>query len=601
MTANLVRHHPVFDGLPKLLGIAAASSLTAINLVFFQQAKADEAGIWAGSSFPWFALIVFASAAAILFRGADRRAREWHLGLPLPAGRLWLAHGLALLGGTLGILYFQGILVSLFLGLMQALTHKIFWPWSDLLLTFVRPTVVLVCLSTWVLAYRPDLAALSGHKTWRRDRFILACLGEGLLVALFYLPLWVTLLPLMLSLGWAARAAGAVPPTLELGSEPGLGGGAAGAEAWDSLARGGSLYGGGGPRLSVHILNQVSKIPYPWTWLFAVFGGFFAVLLAGVPLLERSFDSEILRLQNVFMAVYILFAFFGEFTFRLHKVDHLPVDRRALLRYIALPGVLVFVLFYGGGRVAEQWRAQPHEHIHFQDAYGKFGAAVSPAFSSLARRGSEIEVQAPWGETHVARARHKVPNGLTGLAAQSPFLTEGETSRRFLAWQLSRAVEHVYGRWIEPARLDSLYIRLDEEGKFHIPIRDFTVAHDFGLRARHGGPVAPLLLAPIIGGFFLVAGLYFRLLHRPRTMRSARIIFWVFMGGLLMLHMVHIVGRVPLWNPFGGAVLVFSTARQLGELGMPGTVGTYVTGLVLVWACWQFCVRMFRGVEAPRG
>jgi hypothetical protein len=388
----------------------------------------------------------------------------------------------------------------------------------------------MLALGALVAAYRPRLADLADSPGWKRYRILLTTAGDILLIGLHYVPLWVSLLPVLLSAVVVFRAHRKVPLALATGESSSRNGGKSEARDWSWLAGAGTNYRGDGPRVSLHVLNQLNKVPYPWIWTFGVFVAFFGVLLAGVPLVDRSFRPEIWRLSNFFMVVYALFAFMGEFSLRLHRVDALPVNRRALLRYMVAPGIVALLLSYGGGRLYEEVKHTPQEHIRFQYAHGKFGPAVSPAYTSLEPMGQVLEVEAPWGEKHPSTAQHPVPLTFKKVAAQDRFLSDGETSREFFAWQLSRSVEHVYGVWIAPDTLDARYIELDDEGKFYIPRQGFTVAEDFGLQTGPGGPVAPLLLTPILVLWFMLSGLYFRLLHGGRSVTWARSAWWVFMA-----------------------------------------------------------------------
>jgi len=256
---------------------------------------------------------------------------------------------------------------------------------------------------------------------------------------------------------------------------------------------------------------------------------------------------------------------------------------------------------YGGARLWIDYNDIPQEQVKFQDAYTKYGAAVGPGFSEITRRGNTVTVTAPWGESHDSVARHPIPAYPSRLAGNSEFLTDGgPTSREFLAWQFSRAVEKVYGVWIEPSELDARYIELDDEGNFFVPRRSFTVAKDYGLTPRSGGPVAPFLLTALFVFWFLVSGVYFWFLQWDRTIKWARVAWWAIMGLLFVMHILQTFNLIPLGNHWGWAVLIFSTARTLGEMGTLGYLLAYGAGFGLVLLSWRFCSRAFLKMEAPR-
>nr|MEE4268775.1 hypothetical protein [Candidatus Krumholzibacteria bacterium] len=175
------------------------------------------------------------------------------------------------------------------------------------------------------------------------------------------------------------------------------------------------------------------------------------------------------------------------------------------------------------------------------------------------------------------------------------------TSREYLARQMSRAVYEVYGADIAPEELDERYIQLDEEGKAFVPRKGFTVAADYGLEPRPGGPVAPLILGPLFVAWFLVMGWFFRLHRQTRSISRSKVIWGIFMVASFGFHILLTFRMVPFWDEWEAAVMVFSSARQLGEMGPRGYLLAYGGALLFSLAAWRYCCRMFLGMEAPRG
>ena len=616
MIAGLVRHHPLFKTMPKLLPAMGLVATLTVNILTWKALQAKDAALTTFTlkiltfqlpetpdysiSLFWFQLVTLVvTGAGLLFRGANIRTSPWHLSLPLPAEKLWRSHFLALLIGLLSLLAFQGLVVVAMLRVLTLLTERNIIPYSQLALAFVNPALVLIFLAGLVAAFRPDLADLSQSRSWKRYRIIILLLMVVILFGLTFLPVLWGVFPAAWGLAVACRARRSLPLGLNLGNGPGQGVMSAVTGTWDKLAAAPIIFNPRSKLVDPAILNQLFKIPYIYVVLFMMMPGFFGLQMAGLSLYDSSTHGEIFRLRYYFLGIYLLFAFVGEFVLRLHKVDALPVDRRSLLRYLVLPGMAVLLLSYGGTRLWIDYQEFPQEKVSFQDRYGKFGASVAPGFNEIVRRGELFETVAPWDETHVSQARHSLPGYPSPVAAHSPFLTDGPTSREFLAWQLSRAVQEVYGIWIEPEELDERYIQIDEEGQFLVPARGFTVARDYGLKAESGGPVAPFILAPVLAGWLLVMGLYFRLLHTGRSNRWARTIFWFIMAGLFVLHFLQTINKIPFLDSFGAAVTVFATARRLGEMGLGGFVLAYGLGAAMVWVAWRYCSRMFMGVEAP--
>lgn len=602
MNTVVVRHHPLFRSLPKLMGIVTALSSLAINILTFRIFKSAEGMVaYDGQPLLWFQMIVLMGAAAgLLWRGAHMRSEYWYTGLPIPAEQLWRGHLFAMLAGFMGLLAMQLVVSGGFIQLLNHLVGHPVMPWGKLAMVFVRPALVLVFLAGMVASFEPSLVDLTKAPGWAPRRWLLLASTALILLVLSFLPSVVGFIPAAFGVGFAWRSRRHLSPGLVMGEAGEDAAAESDLKQWNDDSNSKVKYRGDSPLVNLAVINQLFKIPYQYTFLMGLFIGFFGILLAGANPFSEGAMRDSFRLNNVFITLYLLFALTGEFAQRLHKVDALPVSRVKLLRYLVLPGLLAMLLSYGGGRLWMEWKNVPDEKIQFQDAYGKFGAAVSPGFSEMKRKGFTVDVQAPWGESHTAEARHSVPITFSIMAAHTPYLTDGATSREFLAWQLSRATEDIYGVFIEPDELDRRYIQESDDGGFYIPRKGFTVARDYGLKPSSGGPVGAFILGPLLAGWFFLTGIYFSLLRSTRTITWSRNVWWVFMGLLFSLHFLQVLGKVPFWNSFGGAVLVFSTARNLDQWGWQGDGLAYGLAFLLVGLAWSFCIRMFRAVESPR-
>lgn len=602
MIASMMRHHPLMGKLPKLLGISLATASVMGNILVFKQLSQSAETADGGGTPIWLPLLILLVAGvAVLTQGAQVRSKPWFLGLPVHARNLWRAHYLVVCLALLSVVLFQWVVVVGFVAMMEALTERVIVPATALIPALVNPALLALFLGALVASYRPDLADLSQSFGWKRRRYLMLGVALITLLVVSFLPLPVGLFPAAMGALYASRARRKISQGLDLGNGLGKARGAVRLKVWDALATAPQIYRPRPLWLNLGVINQLFKIPYPYVVFLGMFVAFFTVMMAGVSLNRNVVLSDMLRLNNIGLVIYLLVALAGEFTQRLHKVDHLPVDRNQLLRYLVVPLALSVVLGYGGGRWSLDLRNAPDEKIHFQNDYGKYGAALEPGFSRLTQRGDTEMVTAPWGESHDSVARHPLPFLGTTFAAQSPYLTDGgPTSRKFLAWQFSRAVEEAYGTWIAPEELEEKYFQVNEEGEVYIPRRGFTVARDYGLKPRSGGPVAALILGPIFVIWFLVLGVFFKIHHTTRSVHFSKVVWGVMMVTLFLWHILATFNKVPGWNGWGGAALIFSTARRLGEMGTAGYVGTYGVTLLLIGLSWVFCRRMFQGVEAPR-
>jgi hypothetical protein len=603
MMMGLVRQHPVFKGVPKLMAIGAVTSVLVANIMTYHMIKSGPESDLPLIYLLALQLVFTMTAAGLLFRGGGIRTTPWHLGLPLPAETLWRSHYLALIDAMLGVLLFQGVITGGFLKLLSMLDSKLALPVQDILLSFLSPALVLLFVAGMTASFREGLVDLSHSKRWPVFRAAILVSAMVLVFLLFYLPPVLGIIPVAGAALAAARARRRLPSSLTFGDGNGSGAGSALPASWGHLAKAPTIFRSNSPFVSMAILNQLFKVPYPWVFLFTLFIAFFGALLAGYPQYSSRTFTETLRLNNYFLTVYLMISMTGEFVLRLYKMDALPVNRRSLLRYLVMPGLLAILGGYGGARLWVEVRNIPVEQVAFQDRHGKYGAAVAPSFNQISELGSTLEATSPWGETHSSEARHFLPGLVPRRAANSPYLTDGKTSREFLAWQLSRAVEDVYGQWIDPQELFERYIQAGPDSCCWIPRGGFTVAKDYGLKPRSGGPAGAFILGPVLALYFLVLGVYFWFQGESRSVRWARTAWWIMMGSLFFLHIMqafNFLGLLPGLNHFGIAVLVFATARRLGEMGPTGWALAYGIAFLLAYLAWRYCDRMFHRLEAPR-
>nr|MEE4266726.1 hypothetical protein [Candidatus Krumholzibacteria bacterium] len=371
MIGHLVRHHPLLDGMPKLMGMAFASASIAGNVMVFRVlSRGKDAPMFEGS-LVWFEVVLLLLAAGgLLLKGAETRSSTWYLGLPIAAKQLWRSHLLVFLASFLVLVLVQWGVVVGFVYLMEALVNQSIVAKPLLLQSVIAPCLMGLFVTGALGAYQPHLADLSQSVGYKRFKEILPLVAGALLVGLSFLPPLVALLPAVAGLVLARRAGTRLPASLTFGegvtSRVGIGAG----PSWDSL---GTLTRPRSPRrwtVSLGFINQLFKIPYPYIVGLGVFVAFFTAMMAGFSMVGGDTTRDFARLNHYGLAVYLLLAMAGEFTQRLHKVDAMPIDRRVLLAYLVVPMAVSVIVGYGGSRAWIAYRDIPEERVHLQDEEG---------------------------------------------------------------------------------------------------------------------------------------------------------------------------------------------------------------------------------------
>lgn len=592
MTGKLILRHEIFRCLPKLLAVGSVTTMLVIQVMMFKIARSE--GQWeplGGGLFLLQAVITASCAAVFFVPSAGNRSRPWEQGLPLPAPQLWRAYLTALTIGSLLLLAGVGTILSLVQMLMVKMTKGELLVFASLGELLVRPAAVLILGTACIAAWQPQLARLHDHPSWTRYRWVL---GAGLLVLLYglaRLPIAFSLAPVGLAallVLWAGRRVPVVlTSSLDRGtpaaSTADLAAGLAGVEPSRRV-------------LNYLILRQLFKWPASLPLILPI-TLLFGVLMSGHNFLGES-DTD-LRLFNFFMVVYILFSMTGHLVEKLHLVDHLPISRRTILLWLVVPQMLALMIGYGGGR----WlvaREPAGELILLDESADSYGVKLPPEFWQVKLTSGEELIAAPWDETYPAMS---VPL-FKGLPGQfwKPFTTPPEASLDFVAWQLSRAVQAVYGADLAPEYIADTYLVIGPEGRVVAREQGLTLAGDHpAWRTPYGGPVFPVLLGGEIVLWLLTLALFFRLCKPGMTIKKVRVRFWIIMAALLGLHIVMFIGFILEFSSdwiVSGAFL--STMRSLVSTGL---TGGFVMGFVMVmmiFGAWRLAETSFARVEAPR-
>lgn len=594
MIARLVLRHEIVRNLTKPLLITVVTVSLVLNILAFQMAQESSSLFLDGyrGVLAQFAFLV--PVVMILLLGkAPERCRRWEAGLPLATGPLWWSHLLALVFSFLMLILVTGVSFLGFGFLIGVFSNEHVLDLADLLRLVTRPVAASLMAACLIAAWRPGLGLLADETGWLRHRFVVIFFSAALLGLLLVLPPLFSLLPVVLAVVIARRTASGLPAALTM-----TGGADGGGEsAWATEMN--ADWSAVGPSRRVvwlTILRTLFKWPLNWLALMP-FTFLFGLMMSGYGIL--GLDEPYIRFLNFFMSVYILFASVNHFAENLYKVDHLPIDRRILLRWLVVPVAGIFMLGYGTGRVMESYSPDRQEKVSFENTDESYGLKVPAEFFSFTTSPEPNLVSSPAGETHEVVA-FQVFKGLPGVLWK-PYGTPAGASLDFVSWQISRAAVAVYGLEITPEEISARYLEKDLNGLVTVREPGLTLVTDFPQAGSSGlGPVFPLLVGGVLVLFLGLLALFFMVFKPGVTIRKMRVVFWFLMGGLMGLHIggyvFFMAGLTKEWLISG---FLLGRMREIGALGPAGYGAVWLVMILLVWAAWRLAQRMFLAAEAP--
>ncbi len=594
MIARLVLRHEIIQNLTKPLLITVVTITLVLNILTFKMVQNEGTFLLDGfGAVPAQFVFLLPMITILLMGKAGTRCRFWEAGLPLAARDLWWAHFLALASACLFLILVSGVTFAGFGILNASLIGRTFFNLADVFRLMIRPIAVSLTAAGLVAVWRPGMGRPAEEPGWSRYRSLVIVISMGLLGFLVVVPPVFLLIPLTLTGLVVGRAGRALPIAMAM-----AGGETRGAvtrapafavKQWETV----------GPSRRVVVLMLLRTLfKWPVSWLAIVpLASLFGLMMSGRDIL--GMDEPYVRFMNFFMTVYILFALADPFMKNLHKVDHLPVDRRILLRWLVFPITGMFLLGYGAGRVLDTVDPDRSEKIVFDNDEKSYGLKVSPEFFAYAGSDEAPAVTAPWGENHGTTVE-PVFRGLPGVLWK-PYATPAGASRDFVAWQISRAAAAVYGLELDPHEISVRYLETDLHGRVTVREPGLTLAADFpSARTSSSGPVFPLLVGGELVLLMVVLALFFKVFKPGVTIRKSRIVFWFVMGGLMVCHIggyvLLMLGWTKEWVVYG---FWLGRIRELGELGPVGHGAAWLGMLLLLLVTWRWAEKSFLAAEAP--
>jgi hypothetical protein len=215
----------------------------------------------------------------------------------------------------------------------------------------------------------------------------------------------------------------------------------------------------------------------------------------------------------------------------------------------------------------------------------------------VTRSGDIPDATSPWGERHT-------PEGLrlvdwSSASVYSPYDTTADSSARFVALQISRAVEQVYGVSIAASTIEQHYLTTRADGTVAPRGAGLTLRADYPELNARGGPLLPVLLTLVaVPWLLLVAGLL-RAYRRGIREWVRQTIVWGSLGLLLVVWIGSSVGTTfGALRPWAFRAAVEIPVMRLG-LTAAGTALVWVLCAALFAAAYAIAQRQFQRMEIP--
>jgi len=333
------------------------------------------------------------------------------------------------------------------------------------------------------------------------------------------------------------------------------------------------------------------------------------MIIAWGILLSGFFIGQKVGVLFLTLSAYLLFAFVPALLAQVHILDPLPVSRRHLFASAVFPGLLLLSLGYGLGIAAQELRP-PAPAVEYQAARSRLYPEIEtdqPALRvpmvacRITWMGNVPILTSPWGEAHPAWSQPILKGGR--LKFYSPYWTSETASPRFVALQISRAIEGVYGVAIPPGDIRRRYLDPDTPESGSLESGRNSLHADFPqLGAPVQAPQAPVFLT--ITGLLLLAmiALYSRALRATVSNRGRKVAMFSLLGALFVLQAIELaLGVMGLLD-----IDLAAGAAQIGAISLAavvpgGAFSLWVGGGMLFWGAYLLAERYFQRVEAPVG
>jgi len=602
---TLIRQDPAFRTLPKWLIFSAVTAAFLINVITFLMWKQREA------TDPLLVVsIVWGVVTVFLVLGEVRtRCSPFVIALPVPTRKVWLSHLSAVIVAGVAVIAATVVPVAGGIWLLWKLSGRWMVPVGEMGgmgIHLIAGLILAVVLLQNPAPIRHRLPRTTGRVVLS---IVVMAAVLALAVVLDTVSPWTALITLALAATVGLYRIRTVPEAFVLVSDETSG------ESYeqDAIRRQWEAVGTGERASGLafqRVLNttiwrcflvgiKVKQSP----WLIYPFVLLFGAFLSG---LDGRWIEDSMRFNYIWMTAYMLIALTMHPPKQMYMIDGLPVSRRRILNVMTFPLMIILLVGYGAGSITLQYldgaRPKPLEVIHLVKSKkdGYYYTRVPYSALRIAWDGDVPDIVAPWGETQKVWSGHPV----FALSAKmySPFSTPPGSSIDFVAWQLSRAVEEVYGETIPADEIKERYLTERADGGAALKTKKLQISADYPqLRPiRNAGPVLPVVVGLSYSLWMLSLAVYFQAFragvsHGKRMATAFGLLALMMLGWLAVIFgpIVRLIGG----GYFNGGLT--AALRQAGESTV-ATAVVWVSMIALSAVSYWVALWRFGKVEAIR-
>ncbi len=551
----LLRRDPLIGSQVAKKGLFVALNAGVLaGLATFLAASAGVGTIGPFARLVLLAIPIWFSLAPILLIGkVSERCLPVDMAMPIAARRLWLAHvialalfGLALLALTVGVLQLA------FQALHKVPSDSASFPQAlaSLALPMAAGLVLVVVLLQCV---HPSLHRIPRTRKHVLYSILIVCLSLGLILVLALLPPWTAIVPLAVALGIGCRTYRSVPAAFTLvpfeSDAPEVSAiRHRGAAAKDLLSDAGSGKSGsrGTGGLLFPMLN--GKPALRWYAFFAFYPLLFllGVIFSGFMSVWK--DIELPQLAWLFLTAYLLFSFLPAQLVQLQFISLLPISRTRLLSLLMLPGLLAVSLGYGAGSAGKALTQSSRLMVKFQMESSSLLPTYSSKYPQVRVPAQYLEIAwdgmapangSPWGESHPSR-QDSLYSG-SRITVYSPFSTPQDSTPQFVALQISKAIQAIYGQSVPHEQVLERYLEVKDNVCVGLKNGGAPILQDYpSLIPVREIPLFPVVMLLIGVSWFLMATLYFRACRATVTDAGRKGVYFGMLAVVLLINIASV-------------------------------------------------------------
>ncbi len=619
---SLMRRDPILGSMTSLWGGVVALNagvLAGFVTTLSARSASRTPGGMTGTLFLagliWFSISLF-----LLFGKSRERCRTMDLALPIPARRLWLAH--------VSVLILLGLV---FLAMTMAILWILFWAFRNapvdfsmfkqaltgLTLPFVAGLVLVVVL---LQRFKASLCRIPRSRLCTAYSILLLASGFGLILLLEMLPAPAALVPLGLGFILGYRTYRSLPAGFTwMPAEAGAGSSHSRAiheeavqdairmKQWERLDMSRPVRGYRGTWFLIRMLFWGSGyIRFATFFLFPMFF-LWGFLMSGFFAAWR--DLELPQFAYVVLSGFLLLSYFPAQLQQLHFVEYLPISRKRIAAILLIPGFLILTagLLSGGmgATILERSQLQVQFHASPSSYYPPYGleapmVRVPAQYGGISWDGDTPDTVAPWGESHPVW-KYPLFSG-SRIMVFSPFSTPEGSSPRFIAFQISRALQAIYGTSIPYQEILDRYLEVspDKTAVLEDPAR--LLADHPEWKPRGNIPLIAVLTAAIGIVYSLMASIYFRSWRATVSDTGRKAWFFVLAVIAVASTAIQVLLMIARWiRPDPAAAFVKILMLKTVQAVPGGALTAWVFCLLVLLVAYRLVRRRFDRVEALPG